>query len=89
MKLSRKFVLTTGMILCGLTMTAYATGVLAPTAAHAAGRHPKIHAALAELRAAREELNAAETDFGGHKADAIRAVDGAIEQLEICIKNTK
>ena len=48
--------------------------------------HPEIHEAIASLRHAREHLEHAAHDFGGHKADAIRATDEAIHQLEICLK---
>lgn len=56
---------------------------LTPTSP-AAERHPEIHRALEALRDARAHLQAAAHDFGGHKADAIRATDEAIHQLEIC-----
>ena len=58
---------------------------LTPTSP-AAERHPEIHRAIAALRAARGHLQEASHDFGGHKADAIRATDEAIRQLEICLK---
>ena len=49
-------------------------------------RHPEIHDAIAALRNARSHLEHARHDFGGHKADAIGAIDNAIHQLEICLK---
>jgi len=49
-------------------------------------RHPRIHAAMQALRDAKEELQRAAHDFGGHRADAIRAIDDAMHQLEICMK---
>lgn len=45
--------------------------------------HPHIRTAIVELQAARQELNTAAHDFGGHRVDAIRAVDNAIKQLKI------
>ncbi len=48
--------------------------------------HPEIHDALASLRHAREHLEHAAHDFGGHRAEALRATDEAIRQLEICLK---
>jgi hypothetical protein len=45
--------------------------------------HPHIRAAVVELQQAREELRTAAHDFGGHRADAIRAVDAAIKQLRL------
>lgn len=49
-------------------------------------RHPQIHAAIESLRNAKEHLEHAAHDFGGHKADALHAIDEAIHQLEICMK---
>jgi len=45
-------------------------------------RHPHIRQAIKELREAKHELETADHDFGGHKKEAIEAVDHAIEQLE-------
>ncbi|MGH9529108.1 MAG: hypothetical protein ACRD2S_04230 [Terriglobales bacterium] len=58
---------------------------LTPTSP-AAERHPEIHRAIEALRNARAHLQEAAHDFGGHKADAIRATDEAIRQLEICMR---
>ena len=49
-------------------------------------RHPQIRAAISSLRDARAHLQEAAHDFGGHKAEAIRATDEAIHQLEICLR---
>jgi hypothetical protein len=49
-------------------------------------RHPEIRAALESLHNAKDHLQHAAHDFGGHRADAIRAIDDAIHQLEICMK---
>jgi hypothetical protein len=62
-----------------------ATPAPEPPAANPAD-HPEIHDALASLRHAREHLEHAAHDFGGHRADALRATDEAIHQLEICLK---
>ncbi len=43
--------------------------------------HPRIAAAITALRDARAYMVAAPHDFGGHKADAVRACDEAIRQL--------
>ena len=45
--------------------------------------HPHIRSAIGELQEARKELQSAAHDFGGHRVDAIRAIDGAIKQLRI------
>ena len=52
-------------------------------------RHPKIREAIASLRASREDLEHAAHDFGGHRVDAMHAIDEAIKQLEICLKYDK
>ena len=51
--------------------------------------HPRIHAAIKELQAAKEELQKAPHDFGGHRADAVLAVDKAIEQLRLALQYDK
>lgn len=52
-------------------------------------RHPEIHDALDALRRARAHIEHAAHDFGGHRADALRATDEAIRQLEICLQYDK
>jgi hypothetical protein len=58
----------------------------APAAAPAAEPHPEIRDAIASLRNARMHLEHAAHDFGGHRADALRATDEAIRQLQECLK---
>jgi hypothetical protein len=52
----------------------------------AAGRHPEIEDALRSLDHAREHLQHAAHDFGGHRVEAIRAIDEAERQLRICLQ---
>jgi len=52
-------------------------------------RHPKIHEALVAPRASREGLEHAAHDFGGHRVEAMPAIDEAIKQLEIFLKYDK
>ena len=47
--------------------------------------HPRIAAAIAALRDARQYMVAAPHDFGGHKAEAVRACDDAIKQLNLAL----
>ena len=54
--------------------------------AAAPAEHPEIREAIASLRRAREHLNHAAHDYQGHRVDAIRAIDEAINQLQICMK---
>ena len=51
-----------------------------------ASGQPHMNAALDELRAARQELEAAVTDKGGHRAKAIGLVDDAITEVEAGIE---
>ncbi|HXZ42461.1 MAG TPA: hypothetical protein VEG68_17100 [Terriglobales bacterium] len=52
----------------------------------AAGRHPQIEDALRALHNAKDHLEHAAHDFGGHRVDAIRAIDEADRQLRICLQ---
>jgi hypothetical protein len=47
--------------------------------------HPRIAAAITALRDARAYMVAAPHDFGGHRAEAIRATDDAIKQLNFAL----
>lgn len=51
--------------------------------------HPQIRDAIAALRQARNHLEHAKHDFGGHRAAALKATEEAIQQLEICLKYDK
>ncbi len=52
-------------------------------------RHPEIRAALRSLARAKEHLQNAAHDFGGHRAEALEAVNKAIEQLRLALKYDK
>jgi hypothetical protein len=58
-------------------------------ASPAQGRHPEIREAIHALENAKKHMEEAAHDFGGHKADALRATDEAIHQLQICMKYDK
>jgi hypothetical protein len=47
--------------------------------------HPRIAAAIRSLKDANAYMAAAPHDFGGHKADAIRADEEAIRQLNFAL----
>lgn len=66
-----------------------ATSQPANTTADPAEPHPQIREALGALRRAKEHLEHAAHDFGGHRVEALRATDEAIRQLEICLKYDK
>ncbi len=52
--------------------------------AGARSHHPMIWKAAHQLQAAKHTLWKAATDFNGHKADAIQAINAALDQLRIC-----
>jgi len=52
-------------------------------------RHPHIRSAIHELQEAKRELQTAAHDFGGHRADALRACDEAIHQLQLSLQYDK
>lgn len=62
-----------------------------PNAASAdpAEPHPEIREAIESLRHAKEHMEHAAHDFGGHRVEAIRATDAAIHQLEVCLRYDK
>ena len=48
--------------------------------------HSEIHAALHALEVARDRLQHANHDFGGHREAALRACNEAIEQLRLSLQ---
>jgi hypothetical protein len=69
--------------------TPAANALPATPGAAAAERHPEIREALGALRRAKEHMEHAAHDFGGHRVEAIEATNRAIEQLELCLKFDK
>jgi hypothetical protein len=69
--------------------TPAASALPATPAAAPAERHPEIREALESLRRAKEHMEHAAHDFGGHRVEAIEATDRAIKQLELCLKYDK
>ena len=63
-----------------------APGYAVPVPEHAVQAHPRIRAAINALQAAAAELKAAPHDFDGHRADALKAIDAALVQLNLCMK---
>lgn len=72
-----------------LPATPATTAQPAPAAATPAEPHPQIKDALDALRHAKEHMEHAAHDFGGHRVEALKATDEAIRQLEICLKYDK
>jgi hypothetical protein len=52
-------------------------------------RHPAIRAAIRSLEKAKDEMQHAAHDFGGHRVDAIKACDEAIRQLQLALQYDK
>lgn len=85
----------TAMVLALTLSTAVRTSMAAPkpqpaapaaAPAPAPAMHPEIRDALAALDRAKAHLHDARHDFGGHRVDAIAAIDAAERQLNICMK---
>ena len=70
-----------GLVL-GIVLSA---GVVTVTAQNERAMHPRIAKAIEALKDARAYMQAAPHDFGGHKAEAIRATDDAIKQLNLAL----
>jgi hypothetical protein len=49
--------------------------------------HPHLQHALRELKEARIQLSESRHNFGGHRDQAIRDLDYAIVQIEICLRH--
>jgi hypothetical protein len=60
-------------------------GAVTLSAQNERAMHPRIATAIAALRDARAYMEGAPHDFGGHKADAIRATDNAIRELNLAL----
>jgi hypothetical protein len=69
--------------------TPAAKALPATPAAAPAEKHPEIREALGALRRAKEHMEHAAHDFGGHRVEAIEATNQAIKQLELCLKFDK
>jgi hypothetical protein len=65
---------------------AAAAAAPAPAAAPAMPPHPEIGAALEAMHNARHHLDDAAHDFHGHRVEAIKHLDAAIHEAEICMQ---
>jgi len=61
----------------------------AKSASARAMNYPKIRAAIASLEAAKAELQNSGGDFGGHKQDAVDAVNDALKRLRLALQFEK
>ena len=71
--------------LAGFALTGAAMAALA-LPAEGRERHPAIRAAINALEAAKNDLQHADHDFGGHRVAAIDAIDHALEQLRLALQ---
>jgi len=75
------------------------TSAAAPVAAPAASapvvakthhmHAPEIHKAMRKLRGAKQDLEKAAHDYGGHKAKAIEAINQALDELNAALDSEK
>lgn len=74
-----------------LPLAATSTNPTHPThpSVRVAEPHPQINAALKALERARDHLQKAAHDFGGHRVEAIQAIDAAMAQLKACLQYDK
>ena len=80
MNLDRRTVLA-GVTIAGITTVT--------NMAHAQDRHPEIRRAIASLERAKEYMQHAAHDFGGHRAEALEDCDHAIRQLQLALQFDK
>jgi hypothetical protein len=76
-----------------VTLPLAATSTNPTRPAHAGVRvaepHPQINAAIRSLERAKDHLQKAAHDFGGHRVEAIQAIDAALAQLRTCLQYDK
>jgi hypothetical protein len=81
MSITRRTALTAAAAAGGLTLVA---GLAA-----AEERHPAIRNAIKALDKAKADLQHANHDFGGHRAEALESIDRAIAQLRLALQFDK
>jgi hypothetical protein len=69
--------LVLGAVLCG--------GAWTLSAQNERAMHPRIARAIEALKDARAYMVEAPHDFGGHRAEAVKATDAAIRQLDFAL----
>jgi hypothetical protein len=82
MKVRLTSLLVTVMLALGLTLAS-----AAPAASPEP--HPSIRRAIGALEAAKHDLEHAAHDFGGHRVEAIEAINHALEQLHKALEYDK
>jgi len=51
--------------------------------------HPELHKAMRKLRGAKQDLEKAAHDYGGHKAAAIADINSALQELQAALDSDK
>ena len=80
MNLDRRTILA-GATIAGITSVA--------SIAEAQERHPEIRRAIAALERAKDYMQHAAHDFGGHRAEALEDCERAIRQLQLALQFDK
>jgi hypothetical protein len=72
----------------GSTVVTLNSSIVAPPVAQASEpwHHPHLHQSLDALRAAKQDLQESRHDFGGHRDEALRAIDAAIYHIDMCVR---
>jgi hypothetical protein len=70
--------------ICSTVLAAIAAPLATETAA--AERHPAIRNAIRALEKAKDDMQHADHDFGGHRAEALAECDRAINQLKLALQ---
>ena len=52
-------------------------------------RHAEVHKAMRKLRGAKQDLEKATSDYAGHKAKAMEAINKALEELRAALASDK
>jgi hypothetical protein len=84
-------------VLITLALSAAAAGPKAPAQPAAAApapsaaavpqeKHPHIHAGLEAMREAKRQMEAAASEYHGHRAKSLEHLDQAIHEAEICMQ---
>jgi chromosome segregation ATPase len=68
---------------------AFFASPLVPTAQAHLRDHPRLEGAYSSLKEAKEYLESAPSDFRGHKAEAIHAINEAMHQISICVEEVE
>jgi hypothetical protein len=82
------FILT-GLCFAQTTVPAPVAASAKPAVAVHHEHHPEIHKAMRKLKAAKEDLEKAEHDYGGHRVKAIEAINHAIQELKEALESDK